>query len=244
MKGKKKMNEVINQLIERRSVRVFTDRKITAREKSAILQAAVNAPTAGCQQLYTIIDVTDQNLKERLAESCDHQPFIAEAPLVLIFCADYRRWMKKFEACGCGDGNPEKPEEGNLLLACNDAIIAAQSAVVAAESLGIGSCYIGDVLENCETHVKLLNLPEAVIPITMIVFGKPTEQQKTRPQLGRFAQNMIVFENSYRDLTEEEITEFAADRNITAFYNRKHISDFMHEMNRSSRALIQHWLGK
>lgn len=238
------MNETLKLLENRKSVRVFTDEPITAEEKQAILSAAMRAPTAGNMMLYTILDITDQELKETLAETCDHQPFIAEAPLVLIFCADYRRWMKKFEACGCGDGNPEKPEEGSLLLACNDAIIAAQSAVVAAESLGIGSCYIGDVLENCETHVKLLNLPEAVIPITMIVFGKPTEQQKTRPQLGRFAQNMIVFENSYRDLTEEEITEFAADRNITAFYNRKHISDFMHEMNRSSRALIQHWLGK
>ena len=238
------MNQTLKDIYARKSVRVYEDKPIGAEEKRAILEAAIQAPTAGNMGLFSIIDITDQELKNKLAETCDHQPFIAEAPLVLIFCADYRRWMKKFEACGCGDGNPEKPEEGSLLLACNDAIIAAQSAVVAAESLGIGSCYIGDVLENCETHVKLLNLPEAVIPITMIVFGKPTEQQKTRPQLGRFAQNMIVFENSYRDLTEEEITEFAADRNITAFYNRKHISDFMHEMNRSSRALIQHWLGK
>lgn len=238
------MNETLKLLESRKSMRVFTEEPITAEEKQAILSAAMRAPTAGNMMLYSILDITDQKLKDTLAETCDHQPFIATAPLVLIFCADYRRWMKKFEACGCGDGNPAKPEEGNLLLACNDAIIAAQSAVVAAESLGIGSCYIGDVLEQCETHVELLKLPEAVIPITMIVFGKPTEQQKNRTQLGRFPQEMVVFENAYRDLNEQEIAQFASDRNVEAFYNRKHVSTFMDEMNRSSRALIQHWLGK
>ena len=80
------MNTVIQQLLDRKSVRAFTDREITAAEKEAILWAAVNAPTAGNQQLYTILDITDRGLKERLAVTCDNQPFIAQAKMVLIFC--------------------------------------------------------------------------------------------------------------------------------------------------------------
>lgn len=94
------MNEIIESLLSRRSVRVFEERAVPAAEKEAILLAAVNAPTAGCQQLYTILDVTDPELKARLAESCDHQPFIAKAPLVLVFCADCQKWYDAFLAGG------------------------------------------------------------------------------------------------------------------------------------------------
>lgn len=143
------MNEIIESLLSRRSVRVFEERAIPAAEKEAILLAAVNAPTAGNQQLYTILDVTDPELKARLAESCDHQPFIAKAPLVLIFCADCQKWYDAFLSGGCA---PRLPGAGDLLLAVDDSLIAAQNAVTAAWSLGVGSCYIGDVMERCEEH--------------------------------------------------------------------------------------------
>ncbi|HZK28904.1 MAG TPA: nitroreductase family protein, partial [Clostridia bacterium] len=205
------MNPTLTLLQNRKSVRSYSDQPITTQEKQAILSAAMRAPTAGNMMLYSILDITDQALKEKLSQTCDHQPFIAQAPLVLVFCADYRRWMKKFAVCECDGGTPAKPEEGNLLLACSDALIAAQTAVVAAESLDIGSCYIGDILEQAETHIKLLDLPEYVMPITMVVFGHPTPQQRDRKQLNRFPQDMIVFENTYRDLSDEEIQDFAAD---------------------------------
>ena len=112
--------------------------------KDMILEAAMQAPTAGCQQLYTILDITDQNLKEALAESCDHQPFIAKAPMVLVFCADCKKWYDAYLEAGC---KPRKPDVGDLMLAVTDTAIAAQNAVVAAESFGIGSCYIGDIME-------------------------------------------------------------------------------------------------
>ena len=73
------MNEIIESLYRRKSVRVYEDRVIPEEMKDMILEAAMQAPTAGCQQLYTILDITDQELKEALAESCDHQPFIANA---------------------------------------------------------------------------------------------------------------------------------------------------------------------
>ena len=189
------MNETIRGLMARKSVRAYEDREIPAEVKEAILLSAVNAPTAGNQQLYTIIDVTDQALKARLADTCDHQPFIAQGKMVLIFCADCRKWYDAFRHAGC---EPRKPGPGDLLLAVSDATIAAQNAVAAAESLGVGSCYIGDIMENCGIHRELLHLPEYVFPCCMLVFGYPTQQQKDRPKPERAAMRHIVHENAYR----------------------------------------------
>ena len=78
------MNDTIRQLIDRKSVRMFTEREITAEEKLAILESAVQAPTAGNQQLYTILDITDKGLKDTLVQTCDNQPMIAAAKMVVI----------------------------------------------------------------------------------------------------------------------------------------------------------------
>ena len=177
-------NEILDALARRKSVRVFTDAPVTGEERAAILEAAFQAPTAGCQQLYTILDITDPALRARLADLCDHQPMIAAAPLCLIFLADCRRWPRAYRAAGAA---PRDPGPGDLLLAVADACIAAQNAVTAAESLGIGSCYIGDVLENAEAMRRALDLPAHVVPAAMLIFGRPTPQQKTRPKPRRFA---------------------------------------------------------
>ena len=232
------MNQVIQQLKERKSVRVFTDKAITAEEVSAILEAAVHAPTAGNQQLYTVIHVTDPQLKEQLAESCDHQSFIGKAPLVLVFCADCRKWYNAFRAAGC---EPRKPGVGDMLLAVSDATIAAQNAVVAAQSLGIGSCYIGDIMENCEIHRDMLKLPEYVFPCCMLVFGYPTQQQIDRVKPERAAMEHIVHENAYRDMDAAELRRLYSPKAVArpyeewmkAFCDRKFNSDFSREMSRS-----------
>ena len=72
-------NQILRALAARKSVRVFTGEPITAAERAAILQGAFDAPTAGCQQLYTILDITDPALRAQLADLCDHQPMIAAA---------------------------------------------------------------------------------------------------------------------------------------------------------------------
>ena len=149
------MNQVIKELKERKSVRAYRDEEITLEEKNMILQAAIQAPTAGNMALYSIIDVQDQQLKNQLAETCDHQPFISQAPLVLLFLADYQKWYDMY--CAYHDENI-KLEEADMILALEDAMIAAQNAVMGAWSLGIGSCYIGDILENFEIHQKLFGV--------------------------------------------------------------------------------------
>ena len=90
------MNEIIASLYRRKSVRVFTGEPVSGEIKEAVLAAAAQAPTAGCQQLYTVLDITDQALKDRLAVTCDDQPFIAKAPVVLIFCADCQKWYDAY----------------------------------------------------------------------------------------------------------------------------------------------------
>ena len=113
----------IEELWKRKSVRAYTDRKITKEEKELILRSASEAASAGNQQMYTILDITDQKLKDTLTVTCDNQPFIAKAGLVLVFCIDFQKWYDTFRITGC---DPRKPEAGDFLLAVLDAAIAAR----------------------------------------------------------------------------------------------------------------------
>jgi nitroreductase len=94
------MNETISILTQRRSIRSYSEQEITAEEKQQIIQATLQAPTAGNMMLYTIIEVTDQAIKDQLAVTCDHQPFIAKAPWILLFLADYQRWYDYYRFSG------------------------------------------------------------------------------------------------------------------------------------------------
>lgn len=245
------MNEVIEQIRGRKSVRVFEDKPITEEIKEEIIRAAMEAPTAGAMMLYSILNITEQELKDKLAVICDNQPFIAKAPMVLIFLADYQRW---YDAFCYEDCNPRTPGEGDILLAQADAIIAAQNTVVAAQSFGIGSCYIGDIIEHCETVRELLELPDYVMPAAMLVYGYPTESQMERKKPVRFEKEFIVFENRYRRIQKEDHDRMhqirhekagLPDKNmkeyLKAFCNRKYMSAFCHEMNRSATEYLNNF---
>lgn len=232
------MNDILKSLYERKSIRAYQNRDIPDADKKTILLAAMEAPTAGNQQLYTILDITDQTIKDKLAVSCDNQPFIAKAPMVLIFCADFQKWYDTFLNGGC---QPRLPGVGDFILAIEDSVIAAQNSVVAAQSLGIGSCYIGDIMERCEMHREMLRLPEYVFPAAMLVFGYPTEQQRNRVKPKRCDLKYIVHDNCYhrmgndelRSMFQKELSTHSFEDWSTAFCNRKYNSDFSKEMTRS-----------
>ena len=242
------MNEVLRQLHERKSVRVYEDREIPREVKQAVLEAAIQAPSAGNMALYTILDITDPAIKAKLAVSCDNQPFIATAPMVLVFCADYRRWYDVF--CRYVD-TVRKPDMGDLFLAQADTFIAAQNAVVAAHSLGLGSCYIGDITENYEFHRELLNLPQYVVPTAMVCFGYPTEQQLRRSKPQRHSVESLVHENGYDMEKSSAMDEMLATQQgrsgddladwIVRFCNRKWNSEFSREMSRSCTEIVKSW---
>ena len=212
------MNAVIETILKRKSIRVYEKRSVPAEVREELLRATLRAPTAGNLMLYSIVEVTDQRIKDELVKSCDNQPFIARAPLVWMFLADYQRWFDYFIAAGVEQlceqqKNPmRKPEEGDLFLACCDALIAAQTAVIAAESLGLGSCYIGDIMENFEVHRDLFSLPNYVFPICLLCFGYPTPGQLKREQTSRFEEQFILFKNQYRRLSGEEFNEMFRKR--------------------------------
>ena len=256
------MNSTLQLIQARRSTRRYDPTPLTPAEKDAILCAAMRAPTAGAQMLYSIIEIEDQKLKDKLVDTCDHQPFIATAPYLLLFLADYQRWMDLFDAAGCElravelGIQPRRPGEGDMLLAMMDALIAAQTAVIAAESLGIGSCYIGDIIENWELHQEMFALPRYTIPAALLCFGRPAEPPQGK-QVSRFDRKFIVHQDTYRRFTTEELNEMflpfggysfdvhdfanGGKNVIQRTYIRKFSAEFSVEMNRSVRSMLKNW---
>ena len=218
-------NQIIESLYARKSVRAFTEQEIPEEIVQVILEASAQAPTAGNQQLYTILRITEPVKKHRLSISCDNQPFIEKAKLVLVYCADCLKWYTAFQEAGC---DPRKPGEGDLL------------------SFGIGSCYIGDIMENIEEQRDILGLPPYVFPAAMLVFGYPTEQQMQRPKPERVDMKYVVHEDAYHELSAEELENMFSSRAgakgynawIKAFCDRKYNSDFSREMTRSVRKYL------
>ncbi len=250
------MNPTLDLIDARSSTRTYSEAEVTPEEREAIVHAALRAPTAGNMMLYTIIEIADQALKDELAQTCDDQPFIAKAPLVLMFFADYQKWIDLFRASDVealeGVDHRMEPGLGDLMLACSDALIAAQNAVIAAESLGIGSCYVGDIMENAERHIELLDLPPHVFPIAMVCFGHPANERPPTPHYERH----MVHRDGYRRLDADELAEVSRDLQALHaphglkpglanypqdVYARKYTSDFMAEMNRSVALLAERW---
>ena len=139
-----------------------------------------------------------------------------------------------------------------MLLACCDALIAAQTAVIAAESVGIGSCYIGDIMENYEFHRDLFKLPKYTFPITLVCFGYSKEKAIQRKLTTRLPKEYIHFKNEYKQFTSEDFRKMYKDRGLKHYYanavnfgqhmySKKFVADFTVEMNRSVRKAIKEW---
>lgn len=257
------MNPTLSVIENRRSVRNYSANPLSEDEKEAIVRAAMRAPTAGNLMLYTILEIEDQTIKDQLAVSCDNQPFIAKAPYLLLFAADYQRQYDYYKYCNvealCQERGitPRPPQEGDMFLACCDALIAAQNAVIAAESMGIGSCYIGDILEKYEFHRDLLKLPPYVLPITLVCFGRPAVEKAEKRLVPRYDRRFVVYKDTYRSLSGAEFNEMmrpAAEHNLPDLpledavktlgervYFRKFVSDFSTEMTRSCREILKNW---
>jgi len=257
------MNEVFNLINDRISLRRYADKPISDEDLNIILEGAMRAPTAGNMMSYSILVVKDEEKKKKLSVTCDHQPFIAKAPVVLIFLADMEKLYDYFQFCNVDkfcEANGEKMNEpglANLFLSASDALIAAQNAVITAESIGIGSCYIGDIVENYEVHKELLNLPNRVFPIAMLTLGYYPEDIK-RIRKPRFDRKFIVFNEEYRTLSTTELKEmyqeseeklvpnntYGAENYGQLLYRRKFGTEFFNEMERSIQLILKHWKGE
>ena len=248
------MNETLKTINNRVSLRWYDKKKISADHMDKIIESAINAPTAGNMVMYSIIHIQNKETMEKLAISCDNQPFIGKASDILIFVADFKKWNDYFKDEGMYKEGNRKIGKAEMILAFEDAMIASENAVIAGESLNIGSCYIGDILENCEYHKELLNLPEYTIPIGMLTFGYYPEDYK-RIKRKRFDKEFVVFKEKYKELDKEEIKamfklkedEFNSKesnkgkRFVEAFYNRKTNSDFMENFESSIDQWFKNW---
>ncbi len=257
------MNETIDLINKRGSLRKYADKEVSAEVLDVVLNSATRAPTAGNVMMYSMIVVRDEEKKKKLAKTCDNQPFIANAPVVIIFVADAHRLNRYFKVSGVEEYCARKqkevktPDLAQLFLAAGDAFIAAQNAVVAAESLGLGTCYIGDIVENYETHREMFNLPNWAMPVAMLCLGYYPENYP-RVVKSRFNKKYIVFDEEYRDLSEEEFKDmyrelennmpktniYNAENFGQHLYGRKFGCDFIEEMDRSLKASIEKWFSK
>jgi nitroreductase len=255
------MNQTIHLINRRVSLRKFSDKLVSKEDKETIINSALRAPTAGNLMLYSIIKVESKKTLNILSTTCDNQPFIKNAAFALIFLVDYQKLYDYFgqsnflSYCKEQGVDPSYPELSDLLLGAQDAICAAQNSVIAAESLGIGSCYIGDIIENYEIHRDLFDLEDYSFPLGMLVFGHYPENINRTPR-SRYNQKYVVFDEKYRrfnsdelkDMFHERESSFKSDNTLGAknaaqmIYAKKFGSPFALEMRRSVKIAYKKWL--
>lgn len=197
-------NKIIERLLSHRSIRSYTDKMISKEDLDTIARAVQAAPNWVNLQLVSIIVIKDIERKKRFSELCGCQTHIAEAPVFLIFCADYYRVSL---ACGAkGHGLDAVMQDiDTLIVGAHEVGIALEAAVVAAESLGLGTVPIGDVRKNTQEVIRELQLPEYVFPMLGLCIGYPANDPGQKPRL---AQEAVFFEETYNPHLEGELDEY------------------------------------
>lgn len=174
------MNQVIDLLNNHRSIRKFTTEMISDETLNAIIEAAGSAATSNFIQAYSIIRVTNQENRKKLAEFAGGQTWVETCPVFLVFCADLKRAEL---ACNVENKKMDPGYTEHFLVATVDVTLAAQNAMIAAESLGLGGVYIGGLRNQPDDVSQLLKLPEHVFPIFGMCLGYPDEKPEQKPRM-------------------------------------------------------------
>ncbi|MFI0471887.1 oxygen-insensitive NADPH nitroreductase [Halomonas sp. HMF6819] len=208
------MNDTIKQMMSHRSVRKFRDQSIPQGLLLELIEAGQAAATSSHVQAYSIIDVKAPEKREKLAELAGGQPYIASASHFLVFCADMKRPLEAAERAGAEvvSGMTEQ-----LLVATVDAALVAQNVVVAAESEGLGICYIGGIRNNPQAVSELLALPDQVYPVFGLCLGYP-EPDKLPEVKPRLPVEAILKQDVYQD-DREQVAAF--DETMRAYYQAR-----------------------
>lgn len=199
------MNTIIETILNHRSIRNFEDKPLTREQIEIIVESAQAASTSSYIQAYSIIGVTDREKKKKLAELAGNQTYVEENGHFFVFCADLYRheYIGKMEG---RDVIPSIESTEKFMVALIDASLAAQNASLAAESLGLGICYIGGIRNNLKEVGKLLNIPERVIPLFGLAVGYPKKITDKKPRLPL---SHVYHEEQYNtDHYEEELTSY------------------------------------
>jgi nitroreductase len=192
--------DLLNVLNEHRSIRRYKEEPIGEELLNEIIEAGSRASTTGNMQVYSIINTTRTDLKEKLAPAHFNQKMILHAPNVLTFCADFNRFNRW---CVKSDALPGYNNFLSFMTAAIDALLAAQNVAIAAESKGLGICYIGTTIYNADKIIEILNLPKGVVPVTSVTIGWPDEEPA---KADRLPLNAILHNEIYNDYTSDEIS--------------------------------------
>lgn len=186
-------NAVIQTLLNRRSIRQFTSDPIDDDTIAILEEVAQRAPSSQYLNDWSAIRITDQALKNRLAEIV-HQPYIAQAPLLYVFILDEHRNIAIARTKGVTDEQITLNASYRFTQAQNDAVLALQSMETAANALGLGCVILGSILNNVSALIELMNLPKYTYPVLGLAIGKPAQSPELKP---RMARSMQFFENTY-----------------------------------------------
>lgn len=208
------MNETIQLLKAHRSIRKFLDKNIEIEKLEAILTSAQAASTSSFMQAYTIIRINDKNKRKEITALCGNQSYIEECSEFLIFCAD----LHKFEiACEMNNLDMASGYTEAFIISTVDSALAAQNALVAAESLGIGGVYIGGIRNNPYEISKLLKLPRNVYAVFGLCLGYSDENPDLKPRLplaASLCEDEYNLDNKIHILKEydEKISNYYSER--------------------------------
>ena len=201
MKDREYPNQTSKLLIERASCRSFSDREIPPDVLQLVLEAGVHAPTGWNLQPYSIIKIEGDDTKQKLAEMCG-QGFIGQAPVLLLFCIDWHR-IERWASLSVAPFTAPSSFR-HFWVSFQDTILCAQNLCTAADSMGLGSVYIGAVIEFFTDIRDMFQLPPGVLPVVLLCIGYP----KTRPQpQKKLGVDVIVHSERYREMEDREIVD-------------------------------------
>ena len=199
--------DLYDLFMKRRSVRNFKDQEIPEGIIAELLDAANNAPSGGNIQPISVILVQEAEARKELARMVGEQPWVRNAPLSMIFCIDFfriKRWASMFET----DFKGEKAFL-QFLIAYADLMCAAQNVVILAQAHGLGSVYIGTILDVIDRARKYFAIPEYVLPMMVLSIGYPKSVPKRVPKLKR---QVITHREKYNRSTDDEIKKTFEDK--------------------------------
>ncbi|MEC1722642.1 oxygen-insensitive NADPH nitroreductase [Schinkia azotoformans] len=187
------LSEIVNLMRNHVSVRRYTTDVIPKEHLLEIIRAAQGAPSSHFVQAYSIIHVTDQEKKNKIAELTGNQKQVSDCSDFLLFCGD----LKRLEyACKKHGIAIEHDTLENFMVAVIDTALISQNVITAAESLGYGGCYVGGVRNNPGQISELVRLPDKVFPLFGLCLGVPAKRNEVKPRLPLEA---IIHENEYNE---------------------------------------------
>ncbi|ANS76504.1 NADPH-dependent oxidoreductase [Paenibacillus yonginensis] len=189
------------------SIREYEDREVSQEMLDQILEAGIRASSSGNMQSYSIIVTRDKELKKKLYTPHMEQSMVVDAPVLLTFCADFNRMRKWLEL---NDAPVHFDNFMSFMIGAIDATLAAQNVALAAENAGLGICYMGSTLANCDQIGERLNLPPNVVPVVGYSLGYPAEAPALRDRL---PMSGLVHYEQYQDYSEEDIQAIYKERN-------------------------------